>query len=144
MKRTIDIEVWDIDSLLYAVNQTDSCTIQELIDYLTTVMGRSSEEELENIRLVARCADTCGMCSQADLALVGDREETDEERQHREDQAAKMERRVLLDYISEHHRPQLRNENQEKWRQDCAVMIQQKGWDKLPLEELRQLARSVV
>jgi len=140
MKKTVEINSWRADDLIQAAAQQDSCTVEQLISFLQSL---PQDNQLENKRLVCRYEPSCGTCVEARLALVGDREETETEKQRRQQQEKQTERRVLLDYLADHHRPQLRGEREDKCQQDRAVLIQQKGWDKLPVDELRLLAAVV-
>jgi hypothetical protein len=142
MKRTIEIETWSAADLAFLPGKTgeDSCTVQQLVEFLLKQTRRPEITALDNVRLTIQYGDDWDISW---LVLVGDREETDDERRDRETKQTTKERRILLDYIVEHYRPRLRNENDAKYQHDCAVLIQQKGWDKLDLRELRRLVKQI-
>jgi len=137
MKRTFELDRWSGHQLVEeAAPNKSECTAEQLISFLRAQQERAEQAGLENIRFAFDIDEFDQEC----IDLIGEREETNEERTERETAESAFERRALLDYVAQQYRPKLRSERSEQYRTDCAVMIQQKGWDRLSNEELRQLA----
>ena len=137
MKKTIEIDSWDIGDLLNeASDDVDAdCTVQQLIQMLQRIDG-IRPADLDNLRLVGHYD-----YDDVRMKLVGDREETAEEAAEREQQEQVQVRRYLLNELVDHH-----------WVHDAGFVtahgaskfkrsefIQARGWDKLQLEELQTL-----
>ncbi|KKN43867.1 hypothetical protein LCGC14_0698810 [marine sediment metagenome] len=141
MKKTIEIDRWRADGLIYAAVEQDTCTVQQLIGFLQGLQLRSALGELNNIRLACQYDDTCGTCAEPVLVLLGDREETAKEATGRRQAEQKQERMDLLHQLADRHQPRLRYEQAEKHHSRRSALIQMRGWDKFSLEKLRKLVQ---
>ena len=134
MKKTIEVDSWDVGDLLDEAGGSveADCTVAQLIQVLQRIDGLRPDG-LDNFRLVGAYND---YDDDFRMKLMGDREETPTEKFDREVAEQTKERMDLLRRLADHHQVH-RTDLQGYKRHD---LIQARGWDKLPLEELRVLA----
>jgi len=113
-------------------------TLDALIQYLQKLKRRAKNKH--NARLVVSETEYDDWNDVGTLALVYDRDETPEEAEAREAKQQKQDRLFYLRELAQHYRPRRgAQENAEEWKLDQAMLIQQRGWDKLQNEDLKQL-----